>query len=84
MQRLCPYDFIFSLSRTVQDKQSNKGRLFVAKNRNGPDGIVFHSFVDWSDVTIKILDRDEDVDAMQSTAQALTLLKKKYQEIQAK
>jgi len=77
-------DFIFSLSRTVQDKQSNKGRLFVAKNRNGPDGIVFHSFVDWSDVTIKILDRDEDVDAMQSTAQALTLLKKKYQEIQAK
>ena len=28
-------DFIFSLSRTVEDKQSNKGRLFVAKNRNG-------------------------------------------------
>ena len=36
------------------------------------------------DVTIKILDRDEDVDVMQSTAEALTLLKKKYQEIQAK
>ena len=77
-------DFIFSLSRTVQDKQANKGRLFIAKNRNGPDGIIFQAFVDWSDVTIKILDRDEDVDVMQSTAAALTLLKKKYQEIQSK
>ena len=26
-------DFIFSLSRTVQDKQSNKGRIFVAKKQ---------------------------------------------------
>jgi len=77
-------DFIFSLSRTVQDKQANKGRIFIAKNRNGPDGMVFQTFVDWSDVTIKILDRDENVDVMQSTAEALTLLKKKYQEIQAK
>jgi len=77
-------DFIFSLSRTIQDKAANKGRLFVAKNRNGPDGMVFQSFVDWSDVTIKILNRDEDVDSIQSTADALTLLKKKYQEISAK
>jgi len=77
-------DFIFSLSRTVQDKQSNKGRIFIAKNRNGPDGMIFQAFVDWSDVTIKILERDEDADVMQSTAQALTLLKKKYQEISAK
>jgi len=58
--------------------------MFVAKNRNGPDGMIFQSFVDWSDVTIKILNRDEDVDVMQSTAEALTLLKKKYQEISAK
>mgnify|MGYP003628292107 CR=1 FL=1 len=77
-------DFIFSLSRTVQDKQSNKGRIFIAKNRNGPDGMIFHSFVDWSDVTIRILNRDESVDAIQSTAAALALLKKKYQEIQSK
>ena len=46
--------------------------------------MVFQAFVDWSDVTIKILERDEDVDVMQSTAQALTLLKKKYQEMSAK
>ena len=33
-------DFIFSVSRTVEDKKLNKGRIFVAKNRNGPDGLV--------------------------------------------
>ncbi len=52
-------DFIFSLSRTVTDKQANKGRIFIAKNRNGPDGLVFPCFVDWSDVTIKVLDKEE-------------------------
>jgi len=77
-------DFIFSLSRTVQDKQANKGRVFVAKNRNGPDGMVFQAFVDWSDVTIKILDRGEDLDIMQSTTEALSILRKKYQEISSK
>ena len=53
-------DFIFSLSRTVQDKQANKGRLFVAKNRNGPDGLIFPVFVDWSNVNIKVLNRDSN------------------------
>ena len=77
-------DFIFSLSRTVQDKQANKGRLFIAKNRNGPDGIVFDAFVDWSDVTIQILDRDESVEKMQSTNDALAMLKEKYSQLKTK
>ena len=71
-------DFIFSLSRTVQDKQANKGRLFVAKNRNGPDGLVFDAFVDWSTVSIKILDRDETAEKMQTTADQMQMLKDKY------
>ena len=71
-------DFIFSLSRTVQDKQSNKGRMFVAKNRNGPDGLIFDAFVDWSDVSISILYRDESSEKMQSTSDALQMLKDKY------
>ena len=53
-------DFICSLSRTVQDKQANKGRIFVAKNRNGPDGLIFPALVDWSNVTIKVLERSGD------------------------
>ena len=31
-------DFIFTVSRTVEDKNTNQGRIFVAKNRNGPPG----------------------------------------------
>jgi replicative DNA helicase len=49
-------DFIFSISRTVQDKQNNGGRVFIAKNRNGPDGIVCPIYMDTSTVTIDVKD----------------------------
>ena len=49
-------DFIFSVSRTVEDKQNNTGRIFVAKNRNGPDGIVYPIFMDTSEVKIKVFE----------------------------
>lgn len=48
-------DFIFSVSRTVDDKNNNTGRIFVAKNRNGPDGLVYPIFMDPSSVKIKVL-----------------------------
>ena len=53
-------DFIFSISRTVEDKTANTGRLFVAKNRNGPDGLVFPLFMDTSNVCIKVLEPSEE------------------------
>lgn len=53
-------DFIFSISRTVDDKVANTGRLFIAKNRNGPDGIVFPLFMDTSTVSIKVLEQSEE------------------------
>lgn len=53
-------DFIFSISRTVDDKVANSGRLFVAKNRNGPDGLVFPLFMDTSNVCIKVLEPSEE------------------------
>jgi len=74
-------DFIFSLSRTVQDKQANKGRFFIAKNRNGPDGIVFPVFMDTANVSIKVLeptDDDGEGAPMDSPKQALSYLKDKY------
>tara|TARA_Y100001973_G_scaffold105808_1_gene180401 strand:- start:1034 stop:2362 length:1329 start_codon:yes stop_codon:yes gene_type:complete len=75
-------DFICSLSRTVQDKQANKGRIFVAKNRNGPDGLVFPTFVDWSNVTIKVLERSQE-DSMadvikDSDTNTLDFLRERY------
>ena len=48
-------DFIFSVSRTIEDKQNNLGKIFIAKNRNGPDGMVYNIFMDTSNVNIKIL-----------------------------
>ena len=47
-------DFIFSISRTVEDKNTNSGRIFVAKNRNGPDGLVYPIFMDTSNVKIRV------------------------------
>ena len=48
-------DFICSVSRTAQDKVNNTGRMFVAKNRNGVDGMVFPLMVDWSNVNMQVL-----------------------------
>ena len=48
-------DFIFSVSRTIEDKQNNQGKIFIAKNRNGPDGIIYNIFLDTSNVNIKTL-----------------------------
>ena len=48
-------DFIMSVSRTIEDKQKNMGKIFIAKNRNGPDGIVMPIHMDTSNVNIKIL-----------------------------
>jgi archaellum biogenesis ATPase FlaH len=50
-------DFIFSISRTIEDKQNNQAKMFIAKNRNGPDGIIYSLFMDTSNVKIKILPR---------------------------
>jgi len=50
-------DFIFSISRTIEDKQNNQAKMFIAKNRNGPDGIIYPLFMDTSNVKIKILPR---------------------------
>ena len=74
-------DFIFSLSRTIEDKNANTGRIFVAKNRNGPDGLVFPIFADWSNVCLKVLEPQNETmaDAIEeSTTSTVNFLKKKY------
>ncbi len=48
-------DFIFTLSRTKEQKAMNKGNMYVAKNRNGPDGILFPIKMDTSNVKIKVM-----------------------------
>ena len=61
-------DFIFSISRTVEDKTTNGGRLFIAKNRNGPDGLVFPLFMDTSNVAIRVLEPLEEDELVEVSA----------------
>jgi hypothetical protein len=48
-------DFIFTISRTKEQKAMNRGNMYVAKNRNGPDGILFPINMDTSNVKIKVM-----------------------------
>ena len=61
-------DFIFTISRTIEDKNTNGGRMFVAKNRNGPDGLVFPLFMDTSNVCIKVLEPSEEAEMVDVSA----------------
>ena len=74
-------DFIFSLSRTIEDKNTNEGRIFIAKNRNGPDGIVYPIFMDTANVKIKVMGTGGSTPGQivaQSTKQQAQTLKEKY------
>ena len=76
-------DFIFSLSRTVEDKGTNSGRVFVAKNRNGPDGLIFPISMDASNVQISVLPQTyetiEEI-AVKTAKDQLENLKEKYRQ----
>jgi replicative DNA helicase len=48
-------DLIMTVSRTMEDKQSNTGRLFVAKSRLGPDGMIFPFIMNPSTVKVSLL-----------------------------
>ena len=74
-------DFIFSVSRTIDDKNNDTGRLFVAKNRFGPDGIIYPAKMDLSRVKIGILpSTGETIGEVQINAakQQSEKLKEKY------
>jgi replicative DNA helicase len=74
-------DFIFSVSRTTEDKQTNGGRIYIAKNRNGPDGLVYSIFMDTSNVDIKVIDqysRGENITPSLSHEERQNLMFNKY------
>ena len=78
-------DFIFSVSRTVEDKNTNSGRIYVAKNRNGPDGMIYPIFMDTANVKIKVLPKamthEEMEDVVKNAAKKQKkLLNEKYKE----
>lgn len=84
-------DFIFSVSRTIEDKQNNTGKMFIAKNRNGPDGMIYNIFMDTSNVTIKVVPTSPGSSGSVVTAPVVlnasmqkNLLQNKYQKFKGK
>ena len=76
-------DFIFTISRTIEDKQDNEGRVFIAKNRNGPDGIVFPIIMDTKSVYLNVLSSTNETPsevAEKSIQKQAQKLKDKYKE----
>jgi len=77
-------DFVVSLSRKATEKATGAGRLFVAKNRAGKDGIVFPIHIDTALSKISIL--DDDMSTLAETVEndekeMKTALRKKWQSI---
>jgi len=80
-------DFICTISRTIEDKTENKGRMFVAKNRNGIDGIVYPMEIDTAKVHLKVLPPDEcstiDAVVMKTKQEQEAHLRQKYKKFKA-
>jgi len=76
-------DLIFSVSRTIEDKATKGGRLFIAKNRNGPDGIIYPVYMDTSRVKIRVMEQSGEtigeIKALSAKEQS-EKLREKYKE----
>ena len=74
-------DFIFTVSRTLDDKKTNSGRMLIAKNRFGSDGIICPIFMDTSCAEIRVFEptneTKEEIEKKASKKQ-LNKLKEKY------
>ena len=55
-------DFVLGLSRKPEEKDKGYGRLFVAKNRSGRDGMQFHCAIDTARSKFRVMDAQEIVD----------------------
>lgn len=58
---------ICSISRTIEDRNRNTGKMFIAKNRNGKDNIIYDLFCDMATATIKIIQQHSSNSPSSST-----------------
>ena len=81
-------DVVISLSRKQMEKSTGIGRLFVAKNRAGSDGILFPVKIDTARSKITVIDDPTNlsvVDLVESNhAGTKNMLKSKWKEITGK
>jgi replicative DNA helicase len=77
-------DVVVSLSRKASEKAHGTGRLFVAKNRAGRDGLVYAVNIDTSTSSFKVLDESAlslNEVVSQSESDMKETLRKKWKEI---
>jgi replicative DNA helicase len=77
-------DVVVSISRKASEKSTGFGRLFIAKNRAGRDGIIFPISIDTSMSMFSILDESSltlNEAAHQSNSEAKATLLKKWREV---
>lgn len=77
-------DVIITISRRAHEKASGQGRLFVAKNRAGKDGIVFPVLIDTSRSLFKITGDNLSLSVAEDEEQSVIkqALRNKWQELQ--
>jgi len=77
-------DLVISISRKAMEKSTGYGRLFIAKNRAGRDGILFPIHIDTSLSKIKIVEEDSQTLKEAVTADEGEIkkqLRKKWKEV---
>ena len=78
-------DVVVSLSRKPTEKSSGLGRIFIAKNRAGRDGVLFPMRMDTARSKIIVVDSDDEMtlsEALKSDNNDMrTILKNKWKEI---
>jgi len=81
-------DVIITLSRKMEDRMKNTGRLFIAKNRAGKDGIVIPIIMNLKNYKIETQKPFENMDELNAAISSLNSVsidtnnhnKKKYEE----
>jgi RecA/RadA recombinase len=74
-------DFICSMARNSSARGGNSARMYIAKNRNGPDGGIFPMYIDLARAKIEVLAKtSETVDSVreESSKRQTDSLKEKY------
>jgi len=80
-------DVVLSISRKPNEKATGAGRIFVAKNRAGRDGMIFPMTIDTSMSKFRLMDTNEMSldDAIKSDGHTMKkLLKEKWDLVNAK
>jgi len=77
-------DLVVSLSRKPTEKATGTGRIFIAKNRAGKDGILFPIHIDTARSSIKVVDSESATLAeakQDEQKETKDLIRKKWKEI---